>query len=225
MSMSTLSHMPILSCTSCAHAYTHVCTNVYPQYGVQDAGKNDHYVTLDKKLQQGGAATGSSDSYEATHKRLYGNGVSHPGHNYIGHTYTCHNSIRHSYISHNFTGHNYTGVSHPGRVFYLLVCRVATGYVVRTQKAHDPDMVSADTGERIFPMLPTPRHGPRAMTRELAPVAGVEPPVLHHTLLAEDHARGGPFRYREFVVFHNANVYPEYLIAYQRFNDALGPLA
>ena len=128
-------------------------------------------------------------------------------------------------MAHIVMGYDYTGVSHPGRVFYLLVCRVATGYVVRTQTAHDPDMVSADTGERIFPMLQTPRHGPRAVTRELAPVAGVEPPVLHHTLLAEDHARGGPFRYREFVVFHNANVYPEYLIAYQRFNGALGPLA
>ena len=104
------------------------------------------------------------------------------------------------------------GSNHPGRVFYLLVCRVATGYIVRTQTAHYlHDMVSADTGERIFPVV----------TRELAAVAGVEPPVWHHTLLAEDHTRGGPFRYREFIVFHNANVYPEYLIAYQRFNDAV----
>ena len=106
----------------------------------------------------------------------------------------------------------------------MLVCRVATGYIVRTQTAHDPEMVSADTGERIFPLVHTTRHGPRAVTRELAAVEGVEPPVWHHTLLAEDHAGGGPFRYREFIVFHDANVYPEYLIAYQRFNEAEGPL-
>ena len=100
----------------------------------------------------------------------------------------------------------------------MLVCRVATGYIVRTQTARNRNMVSADTGERIFHTMQTPQK------RELAAVTGVEPPVLHHTLLAEDHARGGPFRFREFVVFHNANVYPEYLIAYQRFNDVEGPL-
>ena len=39
----------------------------------------------------------------------------------------------------------------------------------------------------------------------LSPITGVQPPVLHHTLLAEHHANGGPFRYREFVVFQNAH--------------------
>ena len=111
---------------------------------------------------------------------------------------------------------------HPGRVFYLLVCRVAAGYIVRTTTKHDANMKSADTGERIFPQVNTPR-GPKAVTRELAPVSGLQPPVMHHTLLAESHAGGGPYRYREFVVFQNANVYPEYLIAYQRFNGPNGP--
>ena len=69
------------------------------------------------------------------------------------------------------------------------------------------------------------RYGPKTVTRELAPVSGVTPPVAHHTLLAENHANGGPYRYREFVVFQNAHVYPEYLIAYQRFQGALGPRA
>ena len=111
------------------------------------------------------------------------------------------------------------GAEHPGRVFYVFACRVATGYIVRTQTAHDAKMKSPDTGEQIFVSL----RG-RAVTRELAPVSGIEPPVPHNTLLAEDHSGGGPYRYREFIVFQNANIYPEYLLAYQRFNGALGPL-
>jgi len=55
-------------------------------------------------------------------------------------------------------------------------------------------------------------------------VAGVSPPVMHHSLLAEHHSNGGPYRYREYLVFQNAHVYPEYLIAFQRFNGASGPL-
>ena len=84
-------------------------------------------------------------------------------------------------------------------------------------------MTSPDTGERIFTIFET-RRGRTVCKRDLARVSGVEPPVIHHALLAEDHRRGGPYRYREIIVFQNANVYPEYLIAYQRFNDALGPL-
>ena len=148
-------------------------------YFAEDAGKNDHYVTMDKET-----ATRSSDTNKTLHERLY------------------------------------NSASHPGRVFYLLVCRVATGYIVRTQKSllQDINIKSADTGEPIFPKI---HH--RVWTRELTAVTGVNPPVIHHTLLAEDHARGGSYRYREFVVFQNANVYPEYLIAYQRFHNALGP--
>jgi hypothetical protein len=151
-------------------------------YFAEDAGKCDHYVTMDKEM----TATGSPEDRTALHDRLYSGGA-----------------------------------SHPGRVFYLVVCRVVTGYIVRTTKSlrQDANMKSADTGEPIFPTIRR-----RVWTRELTAVTGVDPPVIHHTLLAEDHTRGGPYRYREFVVFQNANVYPEYLIAYQRFNDALGPL-
>ena len=151
-------------------------------YFAEDSGKTDHYVTMDSQVC--GAAAIRGRDFEALHKRLYANGV-----------------------------------SHPGRVFYVLVCRVSTGYVVRTKTAHDKKMKSPDTGERIFPTL-----GNATVTRELAPVSGIQPPVPHHTLLAEDRSRGGPYRYREFIVFQNANIYPEYLIAYQRFNGSLGPL-
>jgi len=150
-------------------------------YFAEDAGKVDHYVTMDHEHSGSAAARGNQE----LHQRLYTDAV-----------------------------------SHPGRVFYLLVCRVAVGYVVRTKTHHDPRMRSPDTGEPIFPVLRS-RH----MTRELAPVSGVQPPVAHNTLIAEDHSRGGPYRYREYIVFQNANIYPEYLIAYQRFNGSRGPLA
>ena len=45
--------------------------------------------------------------------------------------------------------------------------------------------------ERIFPMLLG-----RPVTRELAPVSGVEPPVAHNTLLAEDHTTSRTARCR-----------------------------
>jgi hypothetical protein len=45
-------------------------------------------------------------------------------------------------------------------------------------------------------------------------VAGVTPPVHHHALLAETGGRVD--RYREFVVFRDEYVYPEYVLAYRR---------
>ena len=74
-------------------------------------------------------------------------------------------------------------------------------------------MRSMDGGFDIFPVG----------KRELAPVPGVSPPVFHHSLVAE---LGGDLRrYREFVVFHSDIVYPEYIIAYQRFQNQRGPIA
>jgi len=158
-------------------------------YFAEDAGKCDHYATIDIRPWQrndpASAATRGSAGTQALHQRLYPEGT-----------------------------------DHPGRVFYLLACRVATGCTVRTLTAHDKNMKSPDTSERIFPMVGRP---PKPSWRELAPVGGVDPPVNHHTLVAENHAGGGPYRYREFIVFQNAQVYPEYLIAYQRFDGILGP--
>ena len=39
--------------------------------------------------------------------------------------------------------------------------------------------------------------------------------MFHHSLIAELGSSIG--RFREFVLFHGEYVYPEYLIAYQRF--------
>ena len=163
----------------------------YGIYFADDAGKTDHYVTMDTEQNVTGWRSDEAKAVKALHTSLYQGGR----------------------------------VCHPGRVFYLLVCRVATGYVVRTKDHHNENMTSMDTGERIFPLVPTRRGQAKAVTRELELVSGVDPPVRHHTLLAENHARGGPYRYREFVVFQNAHCYPEYLIAYQRFRGSYGPLA
>jgi hypothetical protein len=55
-------------------------------------------------------------------------------------------------------------------------------------------------------------------------VDGVSPDVLHHSLRAPD-PKPADVRYREFVVFHSEYTYPEYLLAYQRFEGDRGPLA
>eukprot|EP00966_Prymnesium_polylepis_P042198 980209-Prymnesium_polylepis.1 len=94
--------------------------------------------------------------------------------------------------------------SHPGSIFYLLVCRVALGHTVYTRTATNP--VSIDTGEPIFPS---------GMDRELGHVPGSNPPVNYHSLQVE---LGETItRHREWVVFHHDFIYPEYLVAYQRF--------
>ena len=82
----------------------------------------------------------------------------------------------------------YAHQKHPGKVFYILVCRVALGQHVRTKQTGRA-ATSVRDGSKIFPIS----------FRELSPVSEkVQPPVYHHSLLAD-----GVFRYREFVVFHS----------------------
>jgi hypothetical protein len=111
-------------------------------------------------------------------------------------------------------------VPHPGKVFYILVCRVALGHHARTQQMLTQTMrenkaspISTDTGRPVFPQT----------YRELDTVAGVSPPVHNHSLLADIFGVGA--RYREFIVFHSEYIYPEYLLAYQRFEGGRGPMA
>ena len=102
-------------------------------------------------------------------------------------------------------------VRHPGNIFYVLVCRVSLGHPVRTQD-RGQGAKCMDSGKPVFPIS----------FRELATVPNVSPPVHHHSLLVE---RGGRVhRYREFVVFHSEYIYPEYLLAIQRFGGRQGPL-
>jgi len=108
---------------------------------------------------------------------------------------------------------------HPGKVFYILVCRVALGHHVRTQqritkkmRENNESPTITNTGRPVFPIV----------YRELDTVAGISPPVLHHSLLADVSP---PARYREFIVFHSEYIYPEYLLAYQRYEGGRGPMA
>lgn len=94
---------------------------------------------------------------------------------------------------------------HPGRVYYLLVCRVALGHHVRTRN-HGQRATCCDSSHPIFPIS----------ARELAAVPNITPPVHYHSLLADVIASGK--RYREVIVFHSEQIYPEYLVAYQRFD-------
>ena len=103
------------------------------------------------------------------------------------------------------------GAHHPGKVYYLLVCRVALGHHVRTQ-ATGRGATSMDDGQRVFPVS----------FRELATVPNVTPTVHYHTLLVDVLNIGA--RYREVVVFHSELIYPEYVLAYQRFEGTRGPL-
>jgi chemotaxis protein histidine kinase CheA len=103
------------------------------------------------------------------------------------------------------------GLHHPGSVFYILVCRVAMGHHVRTRHMGS-NATSTDTGRPVFPIS----------SRELDTVDGVSPPVHYHSLLADVIKVGA--RYREVIVFHSEYIYPEYLMAYQRYEGDRGPL-
>ena len=94
-----------------------------------------------------------------------------------------------------------TGLVHPGRVLYVFVCRVILGHRIRT-KDGQTDLDSP--GRSIW----------SSQSRELAVIEGSNPPVIHHSLLAELGQK--IVRFREFVVFHGDRIYPEYLIAYTR---------
>ena len=94
---------------------------------------------------------------------------------------------------------------HPGDVFYVLVVRAALGFPLRTQYMGEA-ATSMDNDAPIFPVN----------FRELSPVRGVTPHILHHSLIAE---LGQVIdRYREFVLFHSEYVHIDYVLAYHRCN-------
>jgi hypothetical protein len=95
-------------------------------------------------------------------------------------------------------------VDHPGNVYYMVVVRSIMGYFVRT-KAGQADSKDMDFGADVF--------GNPGRT-ELGYIPGVVPPVHYHSMVVELGA--AVKRYREFVQFHEARLYPEYLVAYQR---------
>ena len=82
---------------------------------------------------------------------------------------------------------------------------------MRTQQA-GRGATSMDDHKPVFPIS----------FRELAAVPNVTPPVHYHALLADVLSAGA--RYREVIVFHSELIYPEYVLAYQRFEGGTGPL-
>merc|ERR1711998_691074 len=96
------------------------------------------------------------------------------------------------------------GNSHPGLVYYLIVCRMIMGHAVRTQSGSE----SALDLEHEQPVYAT------AQKRELAAIPGSRPQVHYHSLVAE--LGGDVKRFREFVQFRDGRIYPEYILAYSR---------
>ena len=113
-----------------------------------------------------------------------------------------------------------TATDHPGDVCYVLVCRVAMGYSIRTQtrvwnsstgdwekQCVAMDGEAASSNSRVFA---TPS------ARELVPLPRTEDtyPIHYHSLVAETGMNVK--RFREFVVMHGDYVYPEFIVAYRR---------
>jgi len=94
-------------------------------------------------------------------------------------------------------------VRHPGDVFYVLVCRASLGCPITTAQTGRDARDADDANAKVFPVG----------FRELAGVAGVSPPIFHHSLFATAFPR-----YREIVIFHSEYVLADYLVAYQRFD-------
>lgn len=93
----------------------------------------------------------------------------------------------------------YRHVRHPGKVFYVFLCRLAFGHFCTTQDAR-----TDQAGQSIW----------SSAQRELAYIPNVSPPEPFHGLLGETGA--AIQRYREFITFHGDRIYPEYLLAYHR---------
>jgi len=82
--------------------------------------------------------------------------------------------------------------SHPGSVFYLFVFRVTLGHSVKYVE---------ETEDCFSPM---------SRRRELKNIPNAETPTPYHSLVA-----GHQNSYKEYVIFHSDQTYPEYLLAFQ----------
>lgn len=109
---------------------------------------------------------------------------------------------------------------HPGDVCYILVCRVAMGYSIRTNSR----VWNSATGSYEQQCVALDGEGASAnklvfatnAMRELVPLPGFEEayPIHYHSLIVE--TGGNVVRFREFVVMHGDYIYPEYIVAYRR---------
>jgi len=89
-------------------------------------------------------------------------------------------------------------ITHPGGVYYLLLCRAAMGYYACTKDAETIDGSSKSLwaiNQRVLGQIPNSSYN-------------------YHSLVAKTGDR--ILRHREFIMFKGARVYPEYVLAYQR---------
>ena len=96
----------------------------------------------------------------------------------------------------------YRRTTHPGNVFYLLLCRVVMGHTMNTIGG----ATSMDDGSEIWTV----------QDKVLAAVPEVSPPIHYHSLVAEPSPYGRIQRHREFIQFEKDRVYVDYVLAYQR---------
>eukprot|EP00933_Yihiella_yeosuensis_P067156 TRINITY_DN7180_c3_g1_i1.p1 TRINITY_DN7180_c3_g1~~TRINITY_DN7180_c3_g1_i1.p1 ORF type:complete len:205 (+),score=29.06 TRINITY_DN7180_c3_g1_i1:23-616(+) len=89
--------------------------------------------------------------------------------------------------------------SHPGDVYYCLVCRVLLGWPVYTQD-----------GKTAVDSSPLYRSSEK---RELAQIPGTSD-ISYHSLIAT--TGGAVLRHREFVIFNSNQVKEQYIVAYRR---------
>jgi hypothetical protein len=94
-------------------------------------------------------------------------------------------------------GKTYT---HPGKVFYVILARVALGHQVQT----------GETASTTMPRVFTQDNGQNNV-KELANIPGLIPAQPYHSLLGTSFPR-----FREFIVFNSKLVLPAVLIAYHR---------
>jgi len=106
-------------------------------------------------------------------------------------------------------GGEYNFPEYPYKAYYLFLCRVIMGYMVRVRCTNTKKKEMFNIDNEGGPIFAT------ADQRELAAIPGIEnPPILYHSLVAEKGA--AIVRFREMVQFHSARVYPEYLICFTR---------
>ena len=109
--------------------------------------------------------------------------------------------------------------NHPNDVFYVIVCRAILGHHVVTRDGKR----QADSTDLVFSMDGSNKS-------ELANMPFGDPPQPYHSLVADicPHLSSSGIqacqcclkRFREFVIFHGENIYPEFLLAYQRPRSA-----
>jgi hypothetical protein len=107
-------------------------------------------------------------------------------------------------------------------VLYVLVCRVVMGYPIRTRgrdAQHRCIVMDKDASASNFVFHESCREAhyqESVLTGVINPETGrsYSPLLHHHSLIAE--CGGAVDRFREFVVFDGAQVYPEYVVSYRR---------